>query len=126
METTSKAYPFSLIEAAGAVNDAVGGTDIVVLWGGDTADALDAGEIQAAAGIGTGIALLRTVDGQALTFTANGNDRFTDSETGSEWDLNGTALTGSLAGTQLEPVVHGNEFWFAWAAFNPDGAVYGS
>ena len=123
---TSKAYPFSLIEAAGAVNDAVGGTDVVILWGGDTADALDAGEIQAAAGIGTGIALLRTVDGQALTFTANGNDRFTDSETGSEWDLNGTALTGSLAGTQLEPVVHGNEFWFAWAAFNPNGAVYGS
>jgi hypothetical protein len=122
---TAKAYPFSQIESAGVVNDSVGGTEIVVLWGGDTADALDAGEVQAAAAIGTGIAFLRTVDGQVLAFTANGDDTFTDSETGSEWDLNGTALTGPLTGTQLDPVVHGNEFWFAWAAFNPDGPVYG-
>jgi hypothetical protein len=122
---TAKAYPFSVIAASGAVNDSVAGTDIVVLWGGDTADALDAGEIQAASAIGTGIAFLRTVDGESLTFSANGNDTFADAETGSQWDLNGTALTGPLSGTQLEPVVHGNEFWFAWAAFNPDGDVYG-
>ncbi|NNJ47643.1 MAG: DUF3179 domain-containing protein [Acidimicrobiia bacterium] len=121
---TTKAYPFSLIEPAGAVNDSVDGTAIVVLWGGDTADALDAGEIPAANAIGTGIAFARTVDGQSLTFAASGDATFTDSETGSQWDLNGTAISGPMTGTQLEPVVHGNEFWFAWAVFNPEGAVY--
>lgn len=121
---SARAYPFSILELAGAVNDSVGDTDIVVLWGGDTADALDAGEIPNADAIGTGIAFGRTVDGQSLTFIANGDDTFTDTETGSRWDLNGAALTGPLTGTELEPVVHGNEFWFAWAAFNPDGDVY--
>jgi hypothetical protein len=121
---TAKAYPFSVIESARAVNDAVGGVDIVVLWGGDTADALDAGQIALAAGIGTGIAFDRTVEGRALTFTADGDGIFVDAETGSQWDLNGTALAGPLMGTQLAPVVHGNEFWFAWAAFNAGAEVY--
>lgn len=124
VDGTAKAYPFPVIESARAVNDSVGGTDIVVLWGGDTADALDANEIVEARGVGTGIAFKRTVDGQVLTFSPTGADEFTDAETGSVWDLNGTALSGPLAGAQLEPVVHGNEFWFAWAAFHPDAAVY--
>ena len=125
IDDTAKAYPFSIIEPAGVANDTVAGTDVVILWGGDTADALDTAEIASAAGIGTGIAFNRTVDGRVLTFSANGDDTFIDSETGSVWDLNGTALDGALTGTQLEPVVHGNEFWFAWAAFNPDAEVYG-
>jgi hypothetical protein len=123
---TAKAYPFSVIAANPAVNDTVAGTDIVIFWGGDTADALDAGEIVLAEGIGTGIAFNRAVDGQILTFTTSGEDTFVDAETGSQWNLNGTALTGPLAGSQLDPIVHGNEFWFAWAAFNPEAAVYGS
>jgi hypothetical protein len=65
------------------------------------------------------------VDGRSLTFTAGADATFVDGETGSAWDLNGTALTGPLAGSQLEKVVHGNEFWFAWAAFNPTAEVYG-
>jgi hypothetical protein len=28
------------------------------------------------------------------------------------------------AGSRLEPVVHGNHFWFAWAVFQPDTRVY--
>jgi hypothetical protein len=125
IDGVAKAYPFSVIKPALAVNDTVGGIDIVVLWGGDTADALDAGQIGLAEGIGTGIAFARTVDGQALTLSAGADGVFVDAETGSQWDLNGTALTGPLAGSQLEPVVHGNEFWFAWAAFNPGAEVYG-
>ncbi len=125
VDGTAKAYPFSVMETARVANDTVAGVDIVVLWGGDTADALDTTEIAQATGVGTGIAFDRTVDGQALTFTANGDDTFTDAETDTQWDLNGTALVGPLTGTQLAPVVHGNEFWFAWAAFNPDAEVYG-
>jgi hypothetical protein len=124
IEGTAKAYPFSVLSQVGAVNDTVAGRDVLVLWGGDTADALDAGDIPNAQGIGTGIAFHRVVDGRVLTFSSNGDDTFTDAETGSVWDLTGTALTGELTGARLEPVVHGNEFWFAWAAFNPGAEVY--
>jgi hypothetical protein len=26
----------------------------------------------------------------------------------------------------LTPVVHGDHFWFSWAAFKPDTIIYGS
>lgn len=124
IEGTAKAYPFSILAGSRVVNDSVAGRDIVVLWGGDTADALDDQEIPIARDIGTGIAFSRVVDERVLTFSSNGDDTFTDVETGSVWDLSGTALTGELTGARLEPVIHGNEFWFAWAAFNPGAAVY--
>ena len=125
IDGTAKAYPFSVLESARVINDVVSGREVVVLWGGTTADALDAREIGSAEAVGTGIAFSRRIDDRFLTFAARGDDTFTDAETGSVWDLTGTALTGELTGAQLEPVVHGNEFWFAWAAFNPGAAVYG-
>ena len=33
-------------------------------------------------------------------------------------------MAAPLAGRQLEPVVHGNHFWFAWAAFAPETTVW--
>ncbi len=121
----SKAFPFSVIAAEQAVNDEVGGTPVVVFWGAaDTADPLDAGRITEGAAIGTGVAYERTVNGQVLTFTANGADTFTDTETGSSWTLLGIAADGELAGARLAVATHRNEFWFAWGAFFPDADVY--
>jgi hypothetical protein len=121
----NRAYPFSVISDERVVNNAVGGIPVAVFWGApDTADALDAGRIADAAAVGTGVAFLRTVDGQALTFAAAGDDRFVDAETGTTWTLLGLAIEGPLAGTRLEFAIHTNEFWFAWAAFHPDAAVY--
>ncbi len=124
-----KAYPFELIEAAEVVNDEVAGVPIVVWWGGDTADALDSTAIADGAAIGTGIAFDRRVDGETLTFSAasggdGAGDRFTDAETGTTWTLLGLAVDGPLEGTQLDPIPHRNEFWFAWASFFPDAPVY--
>lgn len=124
VDDVDKAYPFEVISEERAVNDVVGETPVVVLWGGDTADALDAASIAAGDAIGTGIAFDRRVDGQTLTFSAVGDDRFTDEETSSTWSLLGQATDGPLEGEQLETVPHRNEFWFAWASFFPDGAVY--
>jgi hypothetical protein len=79
----TKAYPFAAIGEVGAVNDEVAGIPVVVFWGAaDTADPLDAGLVAQGDAIGTGIAFLRTVDGRELTFSANGDDTFTDAETG--------------------------------------------
>ena len=58
-----------------------------------------------------------------LTFRAGGT-RFVDSETGSRWDLLGRAVSGPLLGGQLETLVHGDYFWFAWAAFKPGTRIY--
>ena len=121
----NKGYPFETISTELAVNDEVDGVPIAVLWGGDTADALDATVIAEGAAIGTGIAFDRTVDGQLLTFTSAGDDRFTDDVTGSTWTLLGKAIDGPLEGSQLDTVTHRNEFWFAWAAFFPEASVYG-
>jgi hypothetical protein len=46
-----------------------------------------------------------------------------DRETSSVWTSTGEAVSGPLAGARLEPVVHGNHFWFAWAVFFPDTEV---
>ncbi len=53
------------------------------------------------------------------SFTRQG-DVFVDAETGSTWNLLGTALDGPLAGHQLEPVLHLDTFWFAWSSHLPD------
>ncbi len=122
----AKAYPFSVITEEQAVNDEVNGVPLVVFWGApDTADPLDAFTTAGGAAIGTGIAHARTVDGQVLTFSPNGDSTYTDSETGSTWNILGFATDGPLAGSELDPIVHQNEFWFAWAVFNPDAPVYG-
>jgi hypothetical protein len=38
--------------------------------------------------------------------------------------VTGLATAGPLKGTQLDPVVHGDHFWFAWAAFAPGTRIW--
>ena len=126
LDGEDKAYPFGVLEQERAVNDLVGDTPVVVLWGGDTADALDASSIAESQAIGTGIAFDRRVDERTLTFSSVGDDRFTDAETSTTWNLLGQAVDGPLQGEQLVTVSHRNDFWFAWASFFPDAPVYGA
>ena len=65
------------------------------------------------------------LDGRKLTFERDG-DRIVDRETGSAWNILGQAVDGPLAGQELTPIVHGDHFWFSWAAFKPDTVIYGS
>ena len=120
-----KAYPFSVVQAVGALNDTVAGVPVVVLWSPGTADALDSPVTAEGVDIGAALAFDRRVDGDALEFTPVDEGRFTDDRTGSTWNVLGQATDGELAGTRLDPVVHTNEFWFAWAAFHPNGEVFG-
>ncbi len=121
-----KAYPFEVIAAERAVNDEVNGVPIAVFWGAaEAADPLDSAVIAEGQAIGTGVAFDRRVDGHVLTFAAEASDKFVDAETGTTWSLLGVAIDGPLSGAELEPVIHQNEFWFAWAAFNQGAPVYG-
>ena len=48
-----------------------------------------------------------------------------DAETGSQWQAtSGTCLEGELAGEQLERVVSGLSFWFAWTNFHPSTRLH--
>lgn len=101
-----RAYPVAAI-GDGALADTLGGEDIVVF----VRD-------------GAGAAFRAGAGGQALTFTAAAG-RFTDDQTGSEWDFAGRALAGPLAGSQLEPVAAKTSFWFAVVAAEPNITIYG-
>ena len=127
-EDGARAYPFAVAQAEGVINDSIGNTPIVVFAAGETADALDQRSIGESNAIGTALALSPVVDGETLTFAAATSspdaELFIDDQTGSTWTLLGLAVDGPLAGSQLDTVIHRNEFWFAWQAFFGADTVY--
>ena len=114
------AFVRDLIQDEQVINENVNGTPIVIFWKEGTSSALDSGSIANGRDVGTAVVYSREIDGQALTFIANQDGTFTDQETGSLWDLLGTAMEGPLTGNQLTPIPHHDTFWFAWAAFVPE------
>jgi hypothetical protein len=63
-------------------------------------------------------------NGQRLTFSVSDGMRV-DDQTGTVWDFQGEAFEGPLTGERLEPITDAYvAFWFAWAAFHPDAAVW--
>ena len=106
------------------INDTQGGRDLVVLHTPGTSSALGAATIAEGQDVGaTGVFDPWFWTGRRLTFREEG-ESVTDVETGSIWNILGQATAGPLVGQRLEPVVHGNHFWFSWAAFKPDTIVY--
>lgn len=118
------AYPFSLLAERLVVEDTVGGERIVVLYDPGAKSPLDAPSIRGSREIGAAAVYRPTLDGRELRFERRGDD-IVDIATGSVWNVLGRAKAGPLRGQALEPVVHGNHFWFAWAAFRPATRVYG-
>ena len=117
------AYPFSRLADHPVVNDVVGRQSIVVFYRKGTLSSLDRSSIRDSKDVGAGVAFSSSLDGRVLTFEASG-DAFRDRETGSSWDISGVARSGPLAGRSLTKVVHGNHFWFAWAAFKPEPRIW--
>ena len=117
------AYPYTLLKKLRVVQDSVGGTPIVVLYRPGTSSGLDTGNVADGFDLGASGVFSPQLNGRRLTFKANGSD-FVDAEIGSHWNLLGRAVSGPLVGGQLEPIVHGDEFWFAWAAFKPATRIY--
>jgi Protein of unknown function (DUF3179) len=120
------AFPYSELRSVGVATAAVDGDDIVVFWVPGTASALDAPMIDLGEDIGATGVFRPVADRRPLTFARDGDETapIRDAETGSTWSVSGVATAGELAGTRLEPVVHGDHFWFAWAAFAPDTTIW--
>ena len=122
----ARAFPFSELRKVGVATGTVDGGPVVVVWAPGAASALGPSTIGDGADIGATGVFRPVVDGRELTFERKGGEDapITDRETGSTWSITGQATAGPLAGSRLEPVVHGNHFWFAWAAFAPETTIW--
>jgi hypothetical protein len=123
LEGVDLAYPLSVLSEVHLIDDTQGGANLVVWQVPGTSSALGASVIASGQDVGATGVFDPTVDGRKLSFRFEDGD-FIDEQTGSTWNVLGQAIDGELEGQSLEPIVHGNHFWFAWAAFKPDTIVY--
>lgn len=125
VDGVAKAYPFAVLRAETVINDSVGDTPIVIFFQSGVASALGDSVIDNAADLGTAGMYQVSLNGQILSFRANGDGSFSDDQTDSTWNAFGEAVAGELAGQELTWVHAFPHFWFAWAAFHPETEVYG-
>ena len=114
------AFPFGALRSVGdlaAIQATVGSADeasalsvpIVVFWDSRAA---------AAMAYGTSIA------GQSLTFEVR-DGTFVDLETGSQWSIEGKALSGPFVGKSLDKIAEAYvSFWFAFSTFYPNPVLW--
>jgi hypothetical protein len=121
----SAAYPYSELEKVGVVDEEVGGLPVVVFWQSGVSSALDAPRIDDGRDVGATGVFSPVLDGRRLSFgQADADGMLRDLETGSTWAVTGVATDGPLVGQRLEALSHGDHFWFAWAAFEPDTRIW--
>jgi len=107
---------------AGVMDVTVEGEQLTVWHLPGTGSALDNVDTGFGRDVGATGVFRPVADGQQLTFSRQGGG-FVDEQTGTRWDIFGTAVDGPLAGQRLEPVEHTDTFWFAWAAYQPDTRI---
>ena len=117
------AFPFSVLREERVVNYPVADRRLAVFFKPGARSALDEARIGSSREIGAAAVFDAVLDGRELAFEFK-DEAFRDTETGSTWNIRGQAVAGPLAGQRLEQIVHGDHFWFAWAAFRPDTITY--
>lgn len=116
-------YPLSVIQKKRVINDNPHNEPIVLFYQKGTVSVMDKNDIKSSKDIGAVTVFVPIVKNKRLTFMP-GDKGFIDKETNSVWNITGRCIEGKYKGEQLEPVVHGNHFAFAWFAFKPDCEVY--
>ncbi len=100
------AFSINTLSETGVLHGTVGEEDIVVFYDRESSSAT---------------AFKATSGGRSIEFTSSERHMATDTLTGSVWSTtDGTAISGALAGQQLEQVTGTQVFWFAWSEFHPD------
>lgn len=112
------------LAAAGTMAITEGGRNLVAFFQPGLNSALDTRDISEGRDVGQSGVFEAKVGADELTFSANDdNATFSDVETGSTWNIFGTAIDGELEGAQLQAVPHLDTFWFAWATYQPDTEI---
>lgn len=103
-----KAYKQSDVEFSKIINDDIGDTSILLFsLFNQNSRAFD-----------------RTIDGRVLDFQYE-DDKIIDIQTNSEWNYEGTAISGPMNGNQLSRIPLEPSFWFSWVSFYPNTLIYG-
>jgi hypothetical protein len=108
----SKAFPLDRVLQQKLVQDRVGGKAIILVVGPDNLSVR---------------AFLRDLDGvvaNAEYYRKPDSGLFVDSETGSEWNFQGCAVSGRATGRCLKPIPMIKDYWFDWQLYHPSTAVY--
>jgi len=106
----SRAYPVARILEAKLIEDRLGSEPILVVVGPD------AKSIRVFQG--------RLAGQQIAPEYYKTSDVFMDSETGSEWNFAGCAVSGKRVGTCLTPVYALKDYWFDWRNYHPDTTIF--
>lgn len=107
---SARAYPLETLARTGPVlNDSLAGADLVVRCRPGTLQAL---------------AFRRRVGDRVLVFACSEKGDVYDEQTGSVWNEMGEAVSGPLAGTQLDYLKSGIEEWYAFAAYHVDAEIF--
>ncbi len=96
------AFPFSKLRNQKVVNHSVNGQDIVVFFKPQTVSPLNRTSIIDSLPRGAAAVFDPNLDGERLTFSADGED-LVDDQTGSVWNILGRAIEGPLEGSRLPP-----------------------
>jgi hypothetical protein len=108
----AKAYQMTTLQQQSPIIDQVDQTPVVVVLGDDhkSVRVFD-----------------RTVEGRPLEFFSKKDATplvLVDSETGSQWDFRGRAISGQFAGKQLKKINALEDYWFDWKTYHPNTQVY--
>ena len=120
LDGTAVAYPFNMLAEKRVINDTVNNQPLVAFWKSGTLSPVFAPLIFESKDIGSAAAFSRELDGRMLTFQPRENGLYADQETGSQWNIFGSAVSGPLKGDQLTPLAAHEFFWFVWAEFQPE------
>ncbi len=105
---TYKAYRLFDVESQKVVNDKIGDQNIVIVSTFPyLARAFDS-----------------NVNGKTLEFEMK-EDKITDIQTGSTWNIEGVAISGEMKDSKLNRLTFDPGFWFEWVAFHPETLLYG-
>ncbi|NOX29714.1 MAG: DUF3179 domain-containing protein [Actinobacteria bacterium] len=119
----TKVLQTSLLAEVSTVTFQLDGVDVVALHTAGTSSALDTPTLADGRDVGATGVFIAAVAGEAVDLTTNNDGTFTDSVSGSNFDIFGLAIDGPLVGSQLDRVEALDTFWFAIAAFTPDAEI---